>query len=940
MGSGVEYNQICKVVDNNGRFNSGRVQDLLNKARMGWWEADFSKKQYVCSDFLRELLDLGEDGIISFVDFRKLIREDYRLRTVNEFRFGKTQNIYDQIYPIEVRGKIVWVRVKLCSKEVDAEGNMKTCGFMECLDVPENMDTEETAMERVNNLFAQQNSISRSLLSLLRSGDMSSVINKILGDIMQHYPEGCTYIIEYNWENRTQTCRYEAGNYKSFKKKNYMEKFPMSNIPWWTKQLAGNASPIIFASLDELPEEASEEKRRLTEQGVKSLIVIPMFSKDGVSGYAGIDILDKPHVWKNEDYQWFASMVNIISICMELRKSEDKAQEEKKFLADLFKHMPVGYVRMKLFYDEERHVKDYYFMDSNTMAQILYNTRGNSWTGKYASKVDPHFVERLPDLERVMRSGVVRDINYHLEEKNKYFHAVMYSPCKDEVVLMFSDMTDTFSAHEALDRSERLLRNIYQNIPVGIELYDKDGYLVDLNDKDLEMFGLVRKEDVLGINMFENHLIPEEMRERMKRREDVSFSLVYDFSKLNGLYVSKKTGRLNLLTKVTTLYDAQNNLINYLLISLDRMEATEAYNQIQEFKDFFTLVGDYAQVGYAHFNALTRNGYGLDSWYKNVGEEIGTPLPQIIGVHSHFHPEDRALMLAFLADVIAGKRTHLRNDMRIRRADGHYTWTRVNVLVRDYRPREGMIEMICINYDITELKETEAKLIKAKDKAEESDRLKSAFLANMSHEIRTPLNAIVGFSNLLAYAQEESERAQYIGIVEENNELLLQLISDILDLSKIEAGTFEFVYDRVDVRQLCEDVVTSLRVKVPAGVDLCIAPNLSECWVYSDKNRLRQVISNFVNNAFKFTPSGKITVGYMLRDGEVEISVTDTGVGIEEEKQKQIFDRFVKLNSFAHGTGLGLSICKSIVEQVGGRIGVNSEPGKGSRFWFTHSLGR
>ena len=598
-----------------------------------------------------------------------------------------------------------------------------------------------------------------------------------------------------------------------------------------------------------------------------------MFSKDGVSGYAGIDILDKPHVWKNEDYQWFASMVNIISICMELRKSEDKAQEEKKFLADLFKHMPVGYVRMKLFYDEEGHVKDYYFMDSNTMAQILYNTRGNSWTGKYASKVDPHFVERLPDLERVMRSGVVRDINYHLEEKNKYFHAVMYSPCKNEVVLMFSDMTDTFSAHEALDRSERLLRNIYPNIPVGIELYDKDGYLVDLNDKDLEMFGLVRKEDVLGINMFENHLIPEEMRERMKRREDVSFSLVYDFSKLNGLYVSKKTGRLNLLTKVTTLYDAQNNLINYLLISLDRTEATEAYNQIQEFKDFFTLVGDYAQVGYAHFNALTRNGYGLDSWYKNVGEEIGTPLPQIIGVHSHFHPEDRAMMLAFLSDVIAGKRTHLRNDMRIRRADGHYTWTRVNVLVRDYRPQEG-------------------------------------------------------------------ERTQYIGIVEENNELLLQLISDILDLSKIEAGTFEFVYDRVDVRQLCEDVVTSLRVKVPAGVDLCIAPNLSECWVYSDKNRLRQVISNFVNNAFKFTPSGKITVGYMLRDGEVEISVTDTGVGIEEEKQKQIFDRFVKLNSFAHGTGLGLSICKSIVEQVGGRIGVNSEPGKGSRFWFTHSLGR
>ncbi len=903
---------------------------------MGWWEADFSQKQYICSDFLRELLDLGEDGVISFVDFRKLIREDYRLRTVNEFRFGKTQNIYDQIYPIEVRGKVVWIRVKLCSKEVDPEGNMKTYGFMECLDVPENVDTEETAMVRVNNLFAQQNSISRSLLSLLRSGDVGSVINKILGDIIQHYPEGCTYIIEYDWKDCTQICRYEAGNYKSFKKKSYMEKFPMSNIPWWTKQLAEKASPIILASLNELPEEASEEKRRLTEQGVKSLIVIPMFSKNGVSGYAGIDILDKSHVWKNEDYQWFASMVNIISICMELRKSEEKALEEKKFLSDLFKHMPVGYVRMKLYYTEDGHVKDYYFMDSNAMAQLLYSTRGNSWIGKYASEVDPHFLERLPDLERAMRNGGAQNVNYYLEEKNRYFHAVMYSPCADEIVLMFSDMTDTFSAHEALDRSERLLRNIYQNIPVGIELYDKDGYLVDLNDRNLEMFGVAKKEDVLGINMFENHLIPEKMREKMRKREDVSFSLMYDFSKLKGLYTSKKSGSLNLLTKVTTLYDAQNNLINYLLISLDRTEATEAYNQIQEFKNFFTLVGDYAQVGYAHFNALTYEGYGLDSWYENVGEEIGTPLSQIIGVHSHFHPEDRDLMLAFFSDVIAGKRTHLRNDMRIRRADGHYTWTRVNVLVRNYSPQEGMIEMICINYDITELKETEAKLIKAKDKAEESDRLKSAFLANMSHEIRTPLNAIVGFSNLLAYAQEEGERAQYIGIVEENNELLLQLISDILDLSKIEAGTFDFVYDRVDVRQLCEDIVTSLRVKVPFGVDLCIVPNLPECWVNSDKNRLRQVISNFVNNAFKFTPSGKITVGYILRDGEVEIFVTDTGVGVEKEKQKQIFDRFVKLNSFAHGTGLGLSICKSIVEQIGGHIGVNSEFGNGSRFWFTH----
>ena len=251
----------------------------------------------MCSEFIRDLLDLGEDGIVSFKDFHSFIRKDYRLRTVNEFVFGKTQNVYDQVYPVEVHGEIIWIRVKLCSKEVDEEGFLRTCGFMECLDIPESMDTSTSAIQRVNNLFVQQNSISRSLLSLLRSDDMSGVVNKILGDIMQYYPEGCTYIIEYDWEKGTQTCCYEAGSYKSFKKKDYMENFPMKEIPWWTEQLATKASPIILASLDELPAEAFVERARLTAQGVQSLMVVPMISRDGVYGYACIDILDKPHTW-------------------------------------------------------------------------------------------------------------------------------------------------------------------------------------------------------------------------------------------------------------------------------------------------------------------------------------------------------------------------------------------------------------------------------------------------------------------------------------------------------------------------------------------------------------------------------------------------------------------------------------------------------------------
>ena len=495
------------------------------------------------------------------------------------------------------------------------------------------------------------------------------------------------------------------------------------------------------------------------------------------------------------------------------------------------------------------------------------------------------------------------------------------------------------SAYQALQNSERILHNIYKNLPVGIELYNKDGYLLDLNKKELEMFHITHKEKVIGINIFENPALPEEIKLKIRDNEEVEFTFQYDFSKIKGYYESEKTsGFINLTTRITTLYDHDRQPINYLLINVDKTENTIAYNKIQEFKNFFELVGDYAKVGYAHFDALSRNGYALSSWYKNVGEEEGTPLPEIIGIHSHFHPEDRAVMLDFLAKVVKGESTKLCRDVRIRRADGSYTWTRVNVLVRNYRPQDNVIEMLCINFDITQLKETEQMLIKAKEKAEEADRLKSAFLANMSHEIRTPLNAIVGFSSMLEEAEDQEEKHQYITIIEDNNKLLLQLISDILDLSKIEAGTFDIIPERVNAKQLCNDLFQAMQMKTSPQVELRLKDNLPELTFTSDKNRLYQVLLNFVTNALKFTSEGNITIDYQIDGNEVKFSVQDSGMGIEPEKQEAIFTRFVKLNSFIPGTGLGLPICQSIVTQLGGKIGVESEPGRGACFWFTHPI--
>ncbi|MBV3850781.1 PAS domain-containing protein [Phocaeicola vulgatus] len=789
--------------------NDARLQQLVSMARIGWWEVDFDEGVYYCSEFVADLLGI-EGNKISAKDFANLICENYRERILEEFRSFRMMEIYEQVFPIHSKYGMMWVSTKVGEKRITKEGHVRVMGMLQCIS-RQRMNMQEQTVDRLNSLLSRLNGISKSLLDFLHSDDITLVINKILKEVLRQFQADRTYIFELDRKLHTEVCTYEIAVEGIKERKVLLSESSIDYASWWTGQiLAGD--PIILFTLNLLPDSAGADKRRLEEYGVKSTMVVPLNSKDGVWGYIGVDMVREHRNWCNEDYQWFVSLGNIISICMELRRSESEARLEKAYL-----------------------------------------------------------------------------------------------------------------------------QNIYKNLPAGIELYDKDGFMTDLNDKEMEIFGLRHKEDVIGLNLFDNPLLPQGLKDKLKAGAPIDMSFNYDFDRLDGYYSTSRTGTISLISKFAPLYDALGNLINILLINIDNTETTNAYSKIQDFEEFFTLIGNYAKVGYAHFNALKCDGYAVNSWYRNVGEKEGTPLNEIIKVHSHFHPDDRRMMLRFFDQVLIREASHLRRDVRILREDGTYTWTRVNVMVRDFRLEDGIIDMVCVNYDITELKETERKLIAARDKAEELDRLKSAFLANMSHEIRTPLNAIVGFSSLLTETEDMKDRKQYMAIVQENTELLLQLISDILDLSKMESGAFEFVKSDTDVNLLCSEIIRSLRMKVPAGVELVFEECLPGCHVWADKNRLNQVISNFINNALKFTFSGSITLGYYRQtDGYLRFYVRDTGMGIPKNKIKTVFDRFVKLNSFVHGTGLGLSICKSLVEQMGGTIGVESEEGEGSCFWFTY----
>ncbi len=778
---------------------------LLDTAQVGWWEIDFKRKCYICSDYLISLLGL-KDNAIPTDDFLGLIREDYRARIANEFAYFKEVGIYEQIFPMKTCYGLRFVRTKICKREIDATGKIYVLGILQLVPFSETEENKPAVNNQVDSLLRHLNTISRALHSFIQTNDLLTSIQLVLTEILFSIDtKGRACIMEYSDDRKTISCTYEVCSDGVSTVRSSLQNIPVSTLPWSTRRIR-NLYPVMISNLDELPAEAGEEKKYLQRRGVLSFILIPLIIKKKAWGYIGIDIVDKYRMWNLEDYQWLSSIANIISIITK-------------------------------------------------MARI----------------------------------------------------------------------------NEALDRGEKLLRNIYTNIPVGIELYDKDGFLIDMNNKDVEIFGLNSKKDALGINIFDNPLLPQDVLDKMSRKKPVSFRLNYSFTDIRSYkyYPTRKNDSIDLITKVSMLYDNKGELINYLFINLDNTDKTIAYNRIEEFEYFFTLVSRYAKVGYAKFDLLTREGYAISQWYQNLGEKDGTPLPEIIGNYKSVHPEDRAVMLDFFDKVVKGEATSIRKELRIKHEDG-WKWIRVNVMCTSQLSDSDKIEMICVNYDITELKETEQQ----REKAEELDRLKSAFLANMSHEIRTPLNAIVGFSTLLTETEDKEEQLQFVEIIQKNNELLLQLISDVLDLAKIEANTIEFKPVDIQLKDFLEDLVKSMKIKLHGGVELCSQPGLEPCIFTFDHVRLSQLFSNFINNAIKHTEKGFITLAYELRPDEIEFSVTDTGEGMSKEVQSHVFDRFYKGNDFKQGTGLGLSICKSIVEQQKGKIGVSSEIGKGSRFWF------
>lgn len=442
-----------------------------------------------------------------------------------------------------------------------------------------------------------------------------------------------------------------------------------------------------------------------------------------------------------------------------------------------------------------------------------------------------------------------------------------------------------------------------------------------------------RKEDVVGKKASE--IFPESMPEflhftKMSLAENKAITFPYYFKQIDTFY--------DVVLKGTH----HNNIVD--IFCLDSTELHKAQQKLSATNNKLAMALDVANIVPWKWDLRSKTilcdinrPIELSTNDKDVNEEqLAVPDSQYF---SKIFKEDRKRVEKAYDDLIEGRSDKVREEYRVINVQNNIhriEWVEAQAAVETRDENGKPLTLVGSSLVITTRKKMEMELTTARDRAEESNRLKSAFLANMSHEIRTPLNAIVGFSGILASTDEEEEKQEYVSIIENNNTLLLQLISDILDLSKIEAGTLEFQYSNIDLNKMLNELTSSLQLKIKSEkVQLTCHLAEKNCFIHTEKNRLSQLLINLISNAIKFTTEGYIRFGYELRGKEIYFYVSDTGCGIPKDKQKSIFGRFVKLNSFEQGTGLGLSICQTLVEHMGGTIGVDSEEGKGSTFWFT-----
>ena len=530
------------------------------------------------------------------------------------------------------------------------------------------------------------------------------------------------------------------------------------------------------------------------------------------------------------------------------------------------------------------------------------------------------------NLQKVIATGKGSTAHHELDVNgaHHYYENRIFPLDEEYVLIMCRDISEQVVTQKNLEVFKRVLDKVSDSILAA----STDGTLVYANKQFIEEYGVkgelgVQKVYDLPVSLHTKEIFEKRVQEIRDNGGSMGYHARYT-------RVGEVKERVNQVSTFI-MEDGQEEIVWFFT-----QDITDVIKNMDELRELnYLLDAILNNIPVYMFVKDPEDDFRYLYWNKALANHSKIPASRALGRTDFEIFPERSDAEKFHQDDLELMRTGERLEMQETyvTAAGE---TRIVQTLKTHIPLVGRVPLIIgISWDITNVQNIEQELIQARIKAEQSDRLKSAFLANMSHEIRTPLNAIVGFSRLMTTTDNREDEKLYSEIINQNSDVLLQLINDILDLSKIEAGTFEYIKQPMDLGEMCRNVYEIHKGRVQEGVTLTLDNENDSLMINEDKNRILQLITNLITNAIKFTYEGEIHFGFKLKKDYIDFYVKDTGIGISEEKLSHIFGRFVKLNSFVQGTGLGLAICQMIVEKMGGAITVESELHEGSTFRFT-----
>lgn len=492
-------------------------------------------------------------------------------------------------------------------------------------------------------------------------------------------------------------------------------------------------------------------------------------------------------------------------------------------------------------------------------------------------------------------------------------------------------------AQEILNLQKLRTDTIFGDLPVGIEVYSKEGILVWMNERTCQTFGVVDKRAVIGSTpIMDNPVIPDAVKKAFQRQRKIQVDFDYDFSIVcrTGFYNTRCTSEVKRIScKGTPVFGSDGKMQNYVFIMNDISREHEYSVKLKESAQLAHQAIQASGLVHWRYDNRIRRFSSYNDPVTNFDSSVWLTPEDYLGT---VHPDDRPGIMDYFRMMDDGADFSDEAPMRVKTTydDG---WQDCVVTGTSFLKDHATGKVLLytgFRRNVTSWKKMVNELSEAKERAERSDKLKSAFLANISHEIRTPLNAIIGFSNLLTNTDKKEEIAEYQRIIVTNSDLLLRLINDILDLSKIEAGFIDRQLSEFDLSVYFDELYGSVRQAMAnPSVELVCDNPYESCLVRMDANRLAQVVLNYATNAIKCTYRGEIRMGYRRQGEGIYFYVSDTGIGIPDKDKSRLYHRFEKLNEFTQGTGLGLAICKVVTESAGGQVGFESEEGVGSTFW-------